>query len=104
MPYAHMNDNPLPTVPVKWYTVVVTITTAWRTYPKEIRGLTNANATARQIADDTARAIEELYCGVATVQCGPVVFGREHQGVLPEGGFYVDGRRLSLPHSEREIE
>ena len=101
MPYAHMNDNPLPTVPVKWYTVVVTITTKRRRYLREVKGLTNAHATARQIADGAAQAMAAVFCGVATVQCGPVVFGPEHQGYMPDEGFYVDGRRLSLPHSKK---
>jgi hypothetical protein len=87
MPVITTFDRPA-TVPVKWYT----------TRRQVVSGLTNAHATARQIVDDTVQALAAVYCGKASVQCGPVVFGDVHLGELPERGFYADGRRLSLPH------
>lgn len=82
---------------IKDYSVVVTITSRFRTTTKTVSGQCLAAATERQMADETANAIERAYCGVASVQPGAVVFGEPHMGVLPAEGFYENGRRLSLP-------
>lgn len=101
MPTITTYDESPPLVAVKWYTVTVTVTTAHRTRCKVVSGLTNGHATARQIATGTAEALAAVYCGVASVQCGPVEFGPVYDGHLPERGFYVEGRRWSPGEIEK---
>ncbi len=94
MPMITTYDEHPALVAIKSYTVTVTVTTAHRTHCKVVSGLTNGHATACQIADDTAQALAAIWCGKASVQCGPVQFGPVCMGHLPEAGIYLNGQLI----------
>lgn len=72
---------------------------------KSVSGLTYASATEQEITKINITALLAIYRKIdpaATVEAGPVTFGSKLWCAMPVDGFYIDGRRLSLPVLEKD--